>query len=95
MDETETAVPVTLPTDVILILSLQAHELNITLNQHIKNIVLESIRQEEIARSQKQIEQLRERIHKMCEHTDGGCRDCPVYDECDAPGKEEEEDEGS
>jgi len=95
MKDKTSQVELVLPTDVILILSLQAHDLDITLNQHIKNITLEFVNQENMERLQKQIGQLQERIHKMCEHSDGGCEDCPVYDKCDAPGKEEEIDENS
>ena len=93
-DKTE-PVELVLPTDVILILSMQAHDLDITLNQHIKNITLEFVNQEEMERLQEQIEQLQNHIHKSCEHTDGGCKNCPVYDECDASGKEEDFDENN
>lgn len=39
---------------------------------------------------QAEIERLRAHIGNVCSHTDAGCIDCPIYDDCDAPGKEED-----
>lgn len=41
-----------------------------------------------LKKREEEILSLRKHIHAMCEHSDGGCPNCPVYDECDAPGKE-------
>jgi len=47
MTEEMVEVTIDLPKDVILELSVQAHELDITLNQHIVNILMQRVKEEE------------------------------------------------